>query len=306
MSSQSLSTKHKRRIVLLGTGTPNPSLSRMSSGYLIEIDEDRILFDHGTGSHHRLMELGIRSTEISHLFFSHLHYDHCLDYARLVLTRWDQGHGEIPELLVYGPAGTLKMTEALFGKEGAFSQDIQARTHHPGSIQTFELRGGIPPRRPPFPKVTELENSQIVEGKGWRVTCAEVIHVQPYLACYGYRIDWDGGSLTYSGDTGKSEDLIRLARGSDVLIHMCHQISGTEPGQEWTRAAAGHLEAAETADKAGVRNLVLTHIPSQMDVPGVRERIIKEVAGLFDGNIFWGEDLMTIPPDDPTPRRHTG
>ena len=194
MSPKTVSSQHKARIVLLGTGTPNPSLSRMSSGYLFGIDEDWILFDHGTGSHHRLMELGVKATEISQLFFSHLHYDHCLDYARLVLTRWDQGHGKIPELLVYGPPGTAEMTEALFGNKGAFAKDIQARIHHPGSVQTFVLRGGIPPRKPPAPEVTEIADGQIIEGKRWRVTCAEVNHVEPYMACFGYRIDWDGGS----------------------------------------------------------------------------------------------------------------
>ena len=86
------------RIILLGTGTPNPSLKRMSSGYLVKTEQNTLLFDHGPGAFHRLMESGIGPVQVTHLFFSHLHYDHCLDYARLVLTRWDQGAGKIPEL----------------------------------------------------------------------------------------------------------------------------------------------------------------------------------------------------------------
>jgi len=55
-----------------------------------------LLFDHGPGAYHRLMETGVAVTDVSHVFFTHLHYDHCLDYARLLLTRWDQGGGRIP------------------------------------------------------------------------------------------------------------------------------------------------------------------------------------------------------------------
>ncbi|MGY9107764.1 MAG: MBL fold metallo-hydrolase [Alphaproteobacteria bacterium] len=88
------------KITLLGTGTPTPSLRRMSSGYLVEICDDVILLDHGPGSHHRLMEAGKKATDVSHLFFSHLHYDHCSDYVRLMLNRWDQEGGTKPNMKV--------------------------------------------------------------------------------------------------------------------------------------------------------------------------------------------------------------
>ena len=94
------------RIRLLGTGTPTPSLKRMSSGYLVETGARKILFDFGPGAYHRMLEAGVKPVEITDVFFTHLHYDHCLDYVRLVMTRWDQGAGKIPELNVYGPAHT--------------------------------------------------------------------------------------------------------------------------------------------------------------------------------------------------------
>ena len=73
------------RITLLGTGTPAPSLERQGSGYLFEVADDLIVMDHGHGAHHRLLESGHRTVDVGHVFFTHLHYDHCLDYARLVL-----------------------------------------------------------------------------------------------------------------------------------------------------------------------------------------------------------------------------
>jgi ribonuclease BN (tRNA processing enzyme) len=84
-------------ITLLGTGTPAPSLTRQSSGYLIEVGDDLIVWDHGPGAHQRLIESGHRSIDTTHAFFTHLHYDHCMEYGRLVLQRWDQGADRIPE-----------------------------------------------------------------------------------------------------------------------------------------------------------------------------------------------------------------
>jgi ribonuclease Z len=294
------------RIRLLGTGTPNPSLKRMSSGCLVEIGQDVIAFDHGPGAFHRLLEAGIDVTRVSHLFFSHLHYDHCLDYARLVLTRWDQAAGRIPELRVYGPVHIRRMTDLLFGDGGVFDPDLIARTQHEPSVQTYISRGGIPPRQRPVPQVQILEHGTVINEPSWRLEAVTVPHAQPYLECFGFRLDTIEGSFAYSGDAGPSKDFVRLIRGCDVLVHMCHYLSGTEPGPEWALGSAGHLEVARTAREGGVRNLVLTHIPAQMDRPGVREYVIAEVAEIFKGNIVFGEDLMEIPVSDPLPVKHTG
>ena len=91
------------KLTLLGTGTPAPSLKRMSSGYVIETGDDVIVMDHGPGAHHRLLEAGYKPTDVTHCFLTHLHYDHFMDFPRLLMTRWDQGSGKVPELQVFGP-----------------------------------------------------------------------------------------------------------------------------------------------------------------------------------------------------------
>ncbi len=283
------------KITLLGTGTPNPSLERMGASYFVEVEDDGILFDIGPGGYHRLLESGRSPTDVTHLFLSHLHYDHCLDYARLVLTRWDQGHGTIPELAVYGPRGTAAMTERLFGVAGAFHEDLVARCEHQASIDTYELRGGVPPRERPSPRVVEVAAGERVEGDRWRVQTVEVPHVQPYLQSLGFRLDGSEGSFAYSGDAGKSSAFARMVEGCDVLVHMCHHISGTAPGPEWERGAAGHMEVAEIARDAGVGTLVASHLPSQMDGPGVRERLVREMGAVYGGCIVWAEDLLKVP-----------
>ncbi|NCF29046.1 MAG: MBL fold metallo-hydrolase [Gammaproteobacteria bacterium] len=282
-------------IQLLGTGTPTPSLKRMSSGYLVRVANDVILFDHGPGAYHRMLEAGVAATDVTHVFFSHLHYDHCLDYGRLLITHWDQGAGSVPELKVYGPPFITRMTELLIAEDGVLGPDIEARTAHPLSQVIFEARGGHLPRERPRPVVTELLSGDVAEGDGWRVTARSVRHVQPHLDCYGYRLECADGVFVYSGDSGPCKAMEELARGCDVLVHMCHYLSGTELGKEFAEGCMGHLELAALGRDASVKNLVLSHLTEQMDRPGVRERIVREMSEIYSGNLFLGEDLMKIP-----------
>ena len=283
------------KLWLLGTGTPTPSLTRACSGYLIQAGSDHILFDHGFGAYHRLLEVGTSPTRISHVFFSHHHYDHMGDYARLVLTRWDQGAGKIPDLKVYGPPPLRLITERLFGADGAFGPDIISRTENECSLDVFRARGGQGARAKPQPIVRELSEHERVEEGGWSVTVAPVHHFAPHLISYGYRIDGDGQSIVYSGDTGPSRALARLAADCDVLVHMCHYLSGTALSATFAAFTSGHLEAARTAQEARVKNLVISHVTEQFDRPGVREKVITDMSRVYDGNIFFGADLMEVP-----------
>jgi ribonuclease BN (tRNA processing enzyme) len=281
-------------ITLLGTGTPAPSLRRQSSGYAIAVGDDLLVMDHGPGAHHRLLESGYAATDVGHAFFSHLHYDHCLDYPRLVLQRWDMGADRIADLDVYGPPPLARMTELLFGPEGVYGADIRARLEHPSSVETFAARGGRPPRARPRPRVREVHAGSVVEGGHWTVTVGHAAHVQPELECLAFRLDCDDGSVCYSGDSGPCDELVELARGCDVLLHMNHHLSGTEPSESYRRACGNHLDNALAARRAGVRALVLTHLLPELDQPGVRERVEREIGQTFEGTVIWGEDLLRI------------
>jgi ribonuclease BN (tRNA processing enzyme) len=281
-------------ITLLGTGTPAPSLERQSSGYLIEVGTDLIVWDHGPGAHHRLMESGHRTVDVTHAFFTHLHYDHCMDYGRLVLQRWDQGADRIPDLQVYGPPPIARMTEQLFGTDGIYGPDIRARVEHRSSLDVFEARGGKVPRQRPAPRVTEVHAGSVVEGNGWKVTVGHAQHVQPYLECLALRLDTKEGSICYTGDSGPSDAIVELAKGCDILIHMNHYFSGTEPTPAYRAACGNHRDNAIIAKRAGVKALVLTHLLAQIDQPGVREQIVHEIQQVFDGKVIWGEDLMRL------------
>ena len=281
-------------VTLLGTGTPSPSLVRQSSGYLIEAGRDLIVWDHGPGAHHRLLQSGHRSVDVTHAFFTHLHYDHCMDYGRLVLQRWDQGADRIADLNVYGPPPIARMTEQLFGADGVYGPDIRARIEHKSSQDQFEARGGRLPRRRPSPKVTEIKAGSVITGDGWKITVGHAQHVQPFLECLAFRIDTRDGSICYTGDSGPSDTIVDLAKGSDILIHMNHYFSGTEPSPAYRMACGNHRDNAVIARRAGVKTLVLTHLLGQIDQPSVREQIVHEIHETFDGRVIWGEDLMRL------------
>lgn len=109
--------------------------------------------------------------------------------------------------------------------------------------------------------------------------------------------------MAYSGDSGPCKAMEQLAHECDVLIHMCHFISGTELNAEMAKNNMGHRQLAELGAAARVRNVVVSHVTEQMDFPGVRERILRDMSEQYSGNLFFGEDLMRIPLGDPSPRK---
>ncbi|MDP7652462.1 MAG: MBL fold metallo-hydrolase [Rhodospirillales bacterium] len=291
------------RLHLLGTGVPEPSMKRMSSSYLIRTGKDVMLFDHGPGAYYRLMELGVDCTEVTHVFITHLHYDHCADLVSLFLNRWDVGAGNIPPLKIYGPPGTQQFVDRLFGPEGAFALDLKARCNHWSSVKLYEWRGGKGERALPDTEVTELAESDVVEGDGWRLTLANVPHMQPYLVCYGFRLESPEGVFAYSGDAAPCKAMHMLAHEADVLVHMCIRLTETEidatvrNNPKSVLAAMPHMALAELARDAGVKTLVASHFPPGTDRDGMRERTIADMHKVFDGTLIWGEDLMEIPFD---------
>jgi ribonuclease BN (tRNA processing enzyme) len=294
MNSMSLS------LTLLGTGSPTPLLDRAGPSTLVALDEEVLLFDCGPHCVRRLLESGTSPTRITGLFLTHLHYDHCVDYGHLVLSRWDQGGGRIPDLEVFGPEKTRQMTDALFGEAGAFDPDLTARTQHPGSHFIYQQRDGLLPRQRPAPLVRELVHGEAIDRDNWGLRVAEVKHVQPYLTSLAYRLETASHSIVFSGDTAPTERLTRLAQRADLLLHMCHFVNnvvvdgvGTDP--RLIDSGSGHLDAARTARDAGVKTLVLVHLTEQIDRPGIRERVLYEAHQVFGGNIVLGQDLLDVP-----------
>ncbi len=284
------------KFTILGSGTPAPSLIRMSSGYVLEIGDDLIVFDHGGGAHHRFLEAGFHAENITHCFLTHYHYDHIMDLPRLVLTRWDHGGPGTPPLKIFGPNPLETVLEKFFGPEGAFGLDINARIESPASQAVYKVRGGEGTRPGPTLDATPITVGDVIEGRNWKITVGPTRHVQPNLNCVAYRIETESGMIVYSGDNGGVyEPFIEFAKGADVLIHMNHFLSGTELTSEYRVMSGSHIDNAEIAKSADVGMLVLTHLQPDLDAFGVRERMVTEMAEIYEGPIVVGHDLMEIP-----------
>ncbi|MEM7438909.1 MAG: MBL fold metallo-hydrolase [Pseudomonadota bacterium] len=276
------------KITCLGTGTPEPYVARASSGYLVEIGADRILFDCGGGVFDRLLQAGRMPQDITHLFFSHLHTDHMMDYARLVHAAWDEGGAPLP---VFGPAPIAEITEKLFSPDGVLATDLRARTGLKPSQEVWKARGGTLPRPWPAPIVTEITPGFAFEGDGWRLTSCSVPHAQPLLECMAFAIEAGGKKFVYSGDAGICEPLAAMCGNAALLVHWCYRFGGDSADPEMARLAPTPGEIAAMAEQARVKHLVLTHIRRHLDTPEAKDQALADMRAIFSGTAEIAEDL---------------
>lgn len=281
-------------LYLLGSGTPTPTESRFGTSYVLQLDQDYIMFDCGPSSTHKLVKTGLYPTEVDYLFFTHHHFDHNADYPCFLLCRWDQSIGKENKLKVFGPAPTVRITEQLIGEGGAFSHDWRARIEAPVSQSVHTNRGGTLPRLEPAFDVCDIEAGEIVNNGKWKVIGANTHHVEPWLKSIAYRVEFTDGNIVFAGDTEPCGSLSELAYKADVLVVNCwdHQETmnknGESPGQ------TGTLDAAKMACDAGVNKLILTHIGPELSKPGSREKAIRDIASIYQGEIIFGEELMKL------------
>ena len=281
-------------LYLLGTGTPTPTPSRFGTSYVLQLGSGYLMFDCGPAATHKLVKAGLYPTQIDHLFITHHHFDHNADYACFLLCRWDQDNGTVNRLHVYGPPPTTEITDKLVGPDGAFSLDWKARVGAPVSQSVHANRGGSLPRPVPAFDVTDVAPGLVAEADDWRVTAARVHHVEPWLESLAYRVDAEGGSIVFAGDLSPTPSFERLAAGADVLVANCwdHQYTmdenGEAPGQTGTR------DAGRMASAAGAKMLVLAHTGAKLAAPGGMERGLAEVAGVYDGEIVFGRELLRL------------
>lgn len=288
-------SERRTQIFILGAGTPTPTPFRFGSSLALKIDNEHLMFDCGPAATYKLVKAGISPTQVNHLFFTHHHFDHDSDYPCLLLCRWDQGAGLIPDLKVYGPKLTESITDRILNPDhGAFSHDWKARVNTPTSQHVYVNRGGVLPRQPPRTDVRDIEPGAIVNGHGWRVVAALAEHVQPFLDSLAYRVETPDSSIVITGDTQPCSSVVELSRDADTLICMCWddqetmERNGEAPGQ------CGTEGAARMAQEAGVRRLVLTHMGPHLSAHGPLEKGIGDVRRIFSGEVIFAEEQMVL------------
>lgn len=277
------------KLTLLGTGSPEAYVRRASSGYLLEVGDDKILFDCGGGVFDNLLRAGYRPGDITHLFFSHLHSDHMMDYARLAHAAWDEG---APPLKVWGPAPIARITEGYFGRGGVLSADLYARTELPPSQQVWVARGGALPRPWPAPEVTEITPGFACQGGGWTLQSCEVPHAQPAFDCMAFSVIAGGRKFVYSGDAGICDALTGLCRDADLLLHWCYRLSGEAIHPAIAEFSPTPADIAQMAQSAGVKRLLISHFRIHMDSEEGHAGARADLAAHFDGPAEIAEDLQ--------------
>lgn len=271
-------------VSILGAGTPTPTARRFGSSQVVQVGADLLMFDCGPAAVQKLAQVGIKPTDVSHLFLTHHHFDHTADYPCLLLSRWDQAADQGRTLKVVGPSPTVATTETLIGPGGVYWPDIQARMNHPASHAVFRKRGGVLPRKPPRVDARDISAGAEFSGDGWQVRTSHAVHMQPWLESIAYRVDTDEGSVVVTGDTAPCEAVTELARKADLMVCMCWDNQESMDPAE-TDAMCGSTAAADMAAAAAVKHLVLVHCGPGVDAAG-HEHLISGVRERFGGNVI--------------------
>ncbi len=250
------------KITILGTGTATPVLNRNASGLVVEAAGSLVLVDLGPGTLRRLCEAGIDYKDIDVILITHFHPDHVSDLTPLLFAS-NYAYGPFREepFLLIGPTGLDQFYEALVKIHGHWIIPTGNR------LIRKEMNAQAP--------------DNFMSG-GLLIRSAPAAHSNPAVS---YRVEAEGLSVTVSGDTDISDNLVELACGTEVLICECSMPEGSK--------IHGHLvpsEAGTIAQQARAKKLVLTHFYPPCDEVDVVEQASKT----FSGEIIRAADLMVI------------
>lgn len=250
------------RVTVIGCAGSFPGPESPASCYLLEAEGFRLVMDLGNGA------LGVlqRYAElfsIDAICVSHLHADHCVDLGSYWVARQYAPGGPRPPIPVYSPRGIAdRVTSLLLGTDGA----------EPGySRERFDFR--------------ELAAGTLEMGP-FRITADHMNHP---VETFGFRVEHAGWRLAYSADTGESEALVRLAEGADLLLCEASFLDGPDLPPDLHLTAR---QAAEHATRAGVGQLVLTHLVPWND----QNCSLSEASGIYRGPLSLATSGLVLGP----------
>ncbi|MEJ9228871.1 ribonuclease Z [Peribacillus butanolivorans] len=299
--------------VLLGTGAGVPAKARNVTAIALQLLEERgtvWLFDCGEATQHQILKTAVKPRKIEKIFITHLHGDHIFGLPGFLSSRSFQGGVE--KLTVYGPKGIdayittslqvsgthlkypleiIEIEEGIVFEDEQFTVTALSLDHgiysvgyrvvekdRPGSLLVDQLlQEGVKPG----PLFKALKNGEMV-----RLDDGRVLNGKDYLGD-----PQKGRIITVLGDTRVCSNALILAESADFLVH-----EATFSAEETEMASAYFhsttVQAAETAMKAGAKQLILTHISSRYTLED-SERLKEESKAIF-ANTIMAEDLMAI------------
>ena len=269
-------------VTLLGTGSPLPDPDRAGPSTLVTAGGAPVLVDAGRGVLMRLAAAGVLPPMLSAVLLTHLHSDHLTDLNDVVTTRWAMSPAPNP-LTIYGPPGTATVVD---GMRAMLAPDIGYRLAHHADLEW----------EPPV-EVVEVVPGEVFELGDVVVRTGATDHrpVEPTVA---YRLEHEGASVVLGGDGVPCAGLDELCAGADVYVQTVvrEDLVRQVPLQRFLDILDYHStveQAADTAARAGVRTLVLTHqVPAP--APGQQDEWRALAAARFDGEVVVGEDLTRV------------
>lgn len=267
----------KMELVLLGTGFPRPSNERAGPSTAVLIGQKAFVVDAGRGVTMRLAGAKIPLAQIQAVFLTHLHSDHTDGLPDLYHSPWVLGR-ETPFQL-YGPEGTRELADAM---KQFYAEDIRIR----GTLNEMHPLAGA------GIDVHIVQEGNVYQDPEVKITAFLVDH-RPVEPAFGYKFESGGRSIVISGDTRPSENLIRYAKGADVLVHeayLTEYFATVDSPTVAARLRAYHTtaeQAGDVATAADVKLLVLTHL-----IPGDNDaEFLKRASAHFKRRIAVGHDL---------------
>ena len=298
----SLMTDGKIHVILCGTAAALPDPDRAGACTAIIAGDQFWLVDVGPSSWRNVDQLNLPISKLSGVLITHFHSDHINDLGEAITQSWIAGRAK--PLDVYGPQG---INDVVGGFQQAYSHDKKYRVDHHGADYMPPAGDEAVAHAIATPKGIDAE--PVFERNGLKVSVFLVDHA-PIDIAFGYRFEYRGRVVVISGDTRKTESVIHNSQNADLLVHealaskMTNRASARANELGMFRLAkmaidvrgyhATPVEAAEVAEAAHVKKLVLSHIFPPLANPLAKHLFLEGTSEAYHGPLILGADGTRI------------
>jgi len=293
-------SKDEIKVVLVGTAGPmSPDLAQNATA--VFVNGQFLLFDAGDYAQKKMEQLNLPSASIDGVFLTHFHNDHIADLGEVMQRSFILGREK--DFIVYGPTGTANIVD---GFNKVYAEDSGYRTEHHSEEYM--------PSKYHFAKAVEfssdISEAVIYQKNGVVVTAFPAFH-PPVAPAFAYKVEYDGKKVVISGDTVVTDELEQHSKSADLLVmdtmnyELVELMENTFKGMRNERLA--HImydireyhpdveDIAKLAKNNAVKRLALTHFaPAAPYDAMMKSYYLKPIKRIYDGEIFAGEDGLTV------------